>query len=187
MNIINNVHSSCVLWSFQSPWGFRHQGNTLSAHADSKAGRNIVRREFKCRGLKTELARQRSGKRQSQSIFRLFFAATVEGRHIFFRPRFHYDAMMVRARLIPCVTERALFLASINNAATVIQSHLQSIKGAILNAVSLNAEVWAGQSAATDRDPEETIISIFRALHQYKGVICRHYSFAATVDFGLIC
>lgn len=168
----------------QSPWGFRHQGTF--AYADSKAGRNIARREFKCRGLKTELARRRTGKRQSQSISRLFFADTVEGRHIFCRPRFHRDAMMVRARLIPCVTERAV-LVSINNVATVIQSHLQSIRGAIMNAVSLNAEVWAGQSAATDRDPEETIISIFRALHQYKGVVCRHYSFAATVDFGYIC
>ena len=128
MNIINNVQVTTCLVVIQSPWGFRHQG-TLSAYADSKAGRNIVRREFKCRGLKTELARRRTGKRQSQSIFRLFFAATVEGRYIFCRPRCHHDdAMMVRARLIPCVTERAV-LVSINNVATVIQSHLQSIRG----------------------------------------------------------
>lgn len=33
-----------------------------------------------------------------------------------------------------------------------------------------------------DRDPEETTMSIFRARHQYEGVICRHYSFAATVE-----
>ena len=185
MNIINNVQVTTCLVVIQSPWGFRHQG-TLSAYADSKAGRNIVRREFKCRGLKTELARRRTGKRQSQSIFRLFFAATGEGRYIFCRPRFHHDdAMMVRARLIPCVTEQAV-LVSINNIMWRRSSKVisKASGGATLNAVSLNAEVWAGQSAATDRDPEETIISIFRALHQYKGVICRRCSFAATVGFG---
>jgi hypothetical protein len=121
------------------PW-FTRCASRFGEHHQQCAGRNIVRREFKCRGLKTELARRRTGKRQSQSIFPLFFASTVDGRYIFCRPRFHHDAMMVRARLIPCVTERAV-LVSINNVATVIQSHLQSIRGAILNAVSLNAEV----------------------------------------------
>lgn len=139
MNIINNVHSSCVLWSFKVHEAFDIREHYLLTQTP-KQDAILYAVKFKCRGLKTELARRRTGKRQSQSISRLFFAATVEGRHIFCRPRFHHDAMMVRARLFPCVTERAV-LVSINNVATVIQSHLQSIRGAIMNAVSLNAEV----------------------------------------------